>query len=162
MPCPSNSPWLVAYKLWCLSSCSLLQHPTTSSILSSNILLSTLFSDTLNLCSSLSVWDQVSWPHKTTGIISFVYFQLQVFERKWEGKRFWCQMFIWQSRFKLRSSGLWCNIALVEYEHFRGSGCLHLQHHSPLRWWYPTTPLRGITTQKTSTWMKYFCEKHTY
>jgi len=37
-----------AYKLWS-SSCSLLQPPTTSSFLSQNIFLSTLFSNTLNL-----------------------------------------------------------------------------------------------------------------
>jgi hypothetical protein len=34
-----------------------------------NILLSTLFSNTLNLCSSLIVRDQVSHPYKTTGKI---------------------------------------------------------------------------------------------
>jgi hypothetical protein len=35
-----------------------------------NILLSTLFSDTLSLCSSLSVRDQVSHPYRTTGKIT--------------------------------------------------------------------------------------------
>jgi hypothetical protein len=35
-----------------------------------NILLSTLFSNTLGLCSSLSVRDQVSHPYKTTGKIT--------------------------------------------------------------------------------------------
>jgi len=38
--------------------------PATSSLLRPNILLSTLFSDTLNLCSSLSMRDQVSNPYK--------------------------------------------------------------------------------------------------
>jgi len=37
---------------------ALLQLPTTSSFLSSNILLSTSFSNTLNLCSSLLVRDK--------------------------------------------------------------------------------------------------------
>jgi hypothetical protein len=38
-------------------------------LLGPNILLSTLFSKTLSLCSSLSVRDQVSYPYKTTGKI---------------------------------------------------------------------------------------------
>jgi hypothetical protein len=37
-----------------------------------NILLSTLLSNTLSLCSSLNVRDQVSHPYKTTGKNSFV------------------------------------------------------------------------------------------
>ena len=41
--------------------------PQTSSLLGSNILPSTLFSNTLMLCSSLSVSDHVSHPYKTTG-----------------------------------------------------------------------------------------------
>jgi hypothetical protein len=42
-------------KLWSSSLCSLLQSPAPSSLLGPNILPSTLFSDTLNLCSSLNV-----------------------------------------------------------------------------------------------------------
>jgi polysaccharide pyruvyl transferase WcaK-like protein len=38
-----------------------------------NILLSALFSNTLNLCSSISVRDQVSHPYKTTGKIMISY-----------------------------------------------------------------------------------------
>ena len=49
--------------------CSLLNSPITSSILSPNILLSTLFLKTLSLHSSLSVSNQVSQPYKTTGKI---------------------------------------------------------------------------------------------
>jgi len=55
-----------ACKLQSSSLCSLLQPPTTSSLFGTNILLSTLFSDALNLCSSLSVRDQVTQPYKTT------------------------------------------------------------------------------------------------
>jgi hypothetical protein len=40
--------------------------PITSSMLGPNILLSTLFSDTLNLCSSLWARDEVPCPFKTT------------------------------------------------------------------------------------------------
>jgi len=53
--------------------CSHLQPPATSSLLDPNILLSTLFSDTLNLCSSLSVRDQYLYPYKTRGkIVSYI------------------------------------------------------------------------------------------
>jgi len=51
------------------SSSSFLHSPVTSSLLGPNILLNTLFSNTLSLCSSLSVSDQVSHPHKTRKII---------------------------------------------------------------------------------------------
>jgi hypothetical protein len=43
------------YKLWSSSLCSFLQPPVTSSLFGPNILLSTLFSNTFNLCSSLNV-----------------------------------------------------------------------------------------------------------
>jgi hypothetical protein len=42
--------------------CSLLQSPVTSSLLGPNILLSTLFSNTLSLCFACSVRDQLSHP----------------------------------------------------------------------------------------------------
>jgi hypothetical protein len=50
------------YKLWSYPLCIFLQSPVTSSLLGPNIPLSTLFSNTLSLCSSLSVRDQVSHP----------------------------------------------------------------------------------------------------
>ena len=46
---------------------SFIYSPVTSSLLGPNILLSSLFSNTLSLCSSLNVSDQVSHPYKTTG-----------------------------------------------------------------------------------------------
>jgi hypothetical protein len=46
------------YKLWSSSLCSFLQPPVTSSLHGPNILLSTLFSNTLSLCSSFKVRDQ--------------------------------------------------------------------------------------------------------
>jgi hypothetical protein len=57
------------YKLWSSSLCNFLHSPITSSLLGQNILLRTLFSNTLSLCSSLNVTDQVSHPYKTTGRI---------------------------------------------------------------------------------------------
>jgi hypothetical protein len=61
------------YKSLSSSLCSLLHSPVASSLLGPNILLSTLFSNTLSLCTSLSVKDQVSHPHKTTGKIIVLY-----------------------------------------------------------------------------------------
>jgi len=42
-------------------------HYAVFSLLGPNISLSTLFSDTFNLCSSLTMRDQVSKPYKTAG-----------------------------------------------------------------------------------------------
>jgi len=47
--------------------CSYIHSLVTSSLLGPNILLKTLFSDTLSLHSSLNVNDQVSHPYKITG-----------------------------------------------------------------------------------------------
>jgi hypothetical protein len=57
------------YKLWSSSLCSFLQPPITSSLFGPNVFLSTLFSNTLSLCSSLNVRDQISHPCRTTGKI---------------------------------------------------------------------------------------------
>jgi hypothetical protein len=51
------------------SLCSFLHSPVLSSLLGPNILLYTLFSNTLSLCSSLNVSDQVSHPYKMKGKI---------------------------------------------------------------------------------------------
>jgi hypothetical protein len=53
-------------KLWSSSLCSFLQPPVTSFLFGPNNLLSALFSNTLSLCSSLNVRDQVSRPYRTT------------------------------------------------------------------------------------------------
>jgi hypothetical protein len=57
------------YKLWSSSLCNFLHSPIASSLLGPNILLRTLFSNTLSLWSSLNVRDQVAHPYKTTGRI---------------------------------------------------------------------------------------------
>jgi hypothetical protein len=64
---PNNIWWSVqVMKLLIMQS---VQPLTTSSLLGPNILLSNLFSNTLNLCSSLSVRDEVSYPYRTKGKI---------------------------------------------------------------------------------------------
>ena len=53
------------YKSFSSSLCSLLHSPVTSSLLGPNILLNTMFSNTLSYLSSLNVSDQASHPYKT-------------------------------------------------------------------------------------------------
>ena len=55
------------------SLCSFLHSPVTLYLLGRNILLNTLFSNTLSLGSSLNVSDQVSHPYKTSGKIIVLY-----------------------------------------------------------------------------------------
>jgi hypothetical protein len=83
MPHTVHPPWLdhsnkicVVYKLWSFSSWSLLQLPATSSLLCPNILLSTLFSNTLNLCSPLTVRDRLSYPSKQQVKLVAIFFYL--------------------------------------------------------------------------------------
>jgi hypothetical protein len=55
------------YKLWSFSLCIFFfQPPVTSSLFGPNILFSTLFSNTLSLCSSVKVRDQVSHSYRNT------------------------------------------------------------------------------------------------
>jgi len=67
------------YRSLSSSLCSFLHPPVTSSLLRPNNLLSTLFSNTLSLHSSLNVSDQVSHPYKTTGIIIILYILIFIF-----------------------------------------------------------------------------------
>ena len=61
------------YRSISCSLCSSLHSPVTSSLLDPNIPLSTLFSNTLSLRSSLDVSDQIWHPYKTTGKIIILY-----------------------------------------------------------------------------------------
>ena len=61
------------YRSLSSSLCSFLHSPVTSSHLGPNTLLSTLFSNSLNLHSSHNFSDQVSHPYKTTGRIMVLY-----------------------------------------------------------------------------------------
>ena len=83
MPCPFHPPWfghphniLWAARSWSSSLCSLLHSPVTSSLLDPNTVLSTLFSNRFNICSSHNVRDQVSHPYKRRQNYSFVYFNI--------------------------------------------------------------------------------------
>jgi hypothetical protein len=86
MSSPPHPLWFIhpnnlreEYRLWSSSLCSFLHDPS-SSLSGPNILLNTLFSKTLSLCSSPKVKDQISHPYSTTGKITiFVYFNLQIF-----------------------------------------------------------------------------------
>jgi hypothetical protein len=57
------------YKLWSSSLCNFLQP-----LFGLNSPLSTLFSNTLSLCSSINVKNEVSHPYRTTGKIIVFYF----------------------------------------------------------------------------------------
>ena len=57
------------YKSFSTSLCNFLHPPVTSSLIGPNILLNTMFSNTLNFLSSRNVNDQVLHPYKTTGKI---------------------------------------------------------------------------------------------
>ena len=61
------------YKSFSCLLWNLLHSPVTSSLLGTNILLNTMFSNTLSFLSSRNVSDQVSHPYKTTGKIIFLY-----------------------------------------------------------------------------------------
>src|SRR5215510_11360148 len=64
------------YRSFSSSLCNFLHFPVTSSLLGPNTLLNTLFSNTLSLCSSQNVSDQVSQPYKTTGRIIVLYIMI--------------------------------------------------------------------------------------
>ena len=67
------------YRSFSSSLCSFLHSPVTSFLLGPNILLNTLFSNTLSLHSSLNVSDQVSHPYKTTCRIIVLYILVFIF-----------------------------------------------------------------------------------
>jgi hypothetical protein len=75
-------------KSWSCPLCSFVRPPVTSSLCDPNILLNTLFSNTIILCSSLNVRDQVSHPYRTTGKITlFIILIFKFLNSREEDKR---------------------------------------------------------------------------
>jgi hypothetical protein len=73
------------YKLKSSLLCTLLQPPATSFLFGPNILFSSLFSHTLNLCSALSLRDEVSHTYKRTGkIIVLCILIFKFLEKRWK------------------------------------------------------------------------------
>jgi hypothetical protein len=68
-----NIWWIVQI---CASHCAIFLLPlVTSLFLVTNILLSTLFSNTVNICSFLNM---ISYPHKTTGLRHWILLKFQL------------------------------------------------------------------------------------
>jgi hypothetical protein len=91
MSCPPHPPWFnypnnIRWRRQAMkiTLCNFLHDPS-SFLLGPNILLNTLFSNTLSLCSSLKVKDQFSHPYSTTGKITVLYI-LKLSFLIWDGK----------------------------------------------------------------------------
>jgi hypothetical protein len=77
------------YKSWSSSLCNFLYSPVTSSYFGLNILLSTLLSNTLSLCSFLNARDQISHPYISTGKIIVLYIPIVTFsDNRCKDRRF--------------------------------------------------------------------------
>jgi hypothetical protein len=99
MPRPSHSSRFyhpnnirgAEYRSLNASFCNFLHSPVTSSLLSSNILLNTLFANTFSLRSSLNVRDQVSHPYNSRGKIIVLCFLIFIYyDSKLEYKKMFC------------------------------------------------------------------------
>jgi hypothetical protein len=81
------------YKSCSSSLCSFHNPPVTLSLLSPNILLSTLFSNALSLYSSVNVRDHVSHPYKTTDKIIILHILIfKLFGSRREDRSLWTEL----------------------------------------------------------------------
>ena len=90
------------YRSFSSSLCNLLCSPVTSSLLGPNILLNTIFSNTLSFLSSLNVCDQVSHPYKTTGKIIIKYYITGKNLILIGGSVYWCKSDVSQEEVQAR------------------------------------------------------------
>jgi hypothetical protein len=66
-------------------------------------------SNTLSLCSSLKVGDQVSCPYRTMSKITLLYILIVLcLENRWEDKRFWTEC--WQTLLEFKLHSISCGI----------------------------------------------------
>jgi hypothetical protein len=121
MPCPSHPPSLdhsnYTWRRVQVMKLLIVQFPqttVTSSLFGPNILLSTLPSNTLSLCSSLKNWDQDSPPHINTGkIIVFYILILKVLYSRQKDKGFWTAWLQALPEFNLLLISSWIRFSLA-------------------------------------------------
>jgi hypothetical protein len=84
---PNNIWWSIQVMRLLVMQSSPTSHPFPT--LGPNILLSTLVSNTVNLCSSPSMWDQISHPYKTMGKIMVFHILIFLFLERIQADRLW-------------------------------------------------------------------------
>jgi hypothetical protein len=121
LTCPSDPPWCghsnyTELRVQVMMLLIMQFSPTFHRIipLRSNILLSTLFLDTLSLCSSLSVRDQVSHSYRIAGkIVVSCILIFKFLDSRWEDKRFWTEWYQALPEFGLLLMSSWMKFWFV-------------------------------------------------
>jgi hypothetical protein len=136
LPCllyvlPNSSPWFNHsnnfWQLWSFSLCNFLQSPLSSSLSGVNILLSTLFYNTLKLCKLFNAKDQVPYTYKTTVKITMLHILIFLFlDRKWEDEVFTTKY----KKVNLFRGPSSCNPILTSVEWERN---VNINHITPMR-----------------------------
>ena len=113
------------YKSFSSSLCNLLHSPVTSSLLGPNILLNTMFSNTLSFLSSRNVSDQVSHPYKTTGkiiVLFILIFKFLDINKHYFSNLFWQRTLHVSDRLTVHHKETWycihCNIYLSLFTNY--------------------------------------------
>jgi hypothetical protein len=102
-----------------------------------------MFSNALNLCSSLNVRNKVWHPQKTTNL-GFVYFHLSAFREEMERQRFWTEWYQLNCVYGLYPSSRWWIKSINTIR-------LILKHHRQ----NPTEVMNGIKHFQNLTWFLY-------